>query len=97
MFDLLQYGVAAAFRRLNQAAEIGEKDVLTLCRAHGIRVIPVFQADLPDTRMQNMVVLSEIHRHRLIPGIDLIHYRNAMTDLMPAAILRKTGNCSTIA
>lgn len=75
--------------RLNEAAEIGEKDVQTLCREHGIRVMPVFQADLPDIRMQNMVVLSEIHRHRLIPGIDLKHYRNAMTDLMPAAILKK--------
>ena len=39
--------------------------------------------------MQNMVVLSEIHRHRLIPGIDLKHYQNAMTDLMPADILEK--------
>jgi len=75
--------------RLNETAEIGEKDIEVLCRAHGIRVMPVFQADLPDIRMQNMVVLSEIHRHRLIPGIDLEHYQNAMADLMPAATLEK--------
>ncbi|MEE4112079.1 MAG: hypothetical protein V2I40_04645, partial [Desulfobacteraceae bacterium] len=47
----------------------------------------VFQADLPDIRMQNMAVLSEIHRHRLIPGIDLVHYQTAMSDLMSGSML----------
>jgi hypothetical protein len=36
-----------------------------------------------------MVVLSEIHRHRLIPGIDLKHYRSAMADLMAGAMLER--------
>jgi indolepyruvate ferredoxin oxidoreductase, beta subunit len=75
--------------RLNEAAETGENDIQSLCRARGIRVIPVFHADLTDIRMQNMVVLSEIHRHRLIPGIDLKHYRDAMADLMPATMLER--------
>ena len=37
--------------------------------------------------MQNMAVLAEIHRHRLIPGIDLKHYLSAMSDLMAGAML----------
>jgi hypothetical protein len=34
-----------------------------------------------------MAVLAEIHRHRLIPGIDLSHYLAAMADLMSGAML----------
>jgi len=75
--------------RLNETAEVVESDIQDLCRARGIRVISVFHDDLPDIRMQNMVVLSEIHRHRLIPGIDLKHYRSAMADLMAGAMLER--------
>ena len=75
--------------RLNEAAEVTENDILDLCRARGIQVISVFQADLPDIRMQNMAVLAKIHHHRLIPGIDLNHYRSAMADLMSGAMLEK--------
>ena len=73
--------------RLNETAEVAEDDIQALCSAHGINVISVFHADLPDIRMQNMAVLAEIHRHRLIPGIDLEHYLAAMADLMSGALL----------
>lgn len=73
--------------RLNQTAEIEESDIQDLCRARGIQVISVFHSDLPDIRMQNMAVLSEIHRHRLIPDIDLEHYQTAMADLMSGTML----------
>ena len=75
--------------RLSETAEITDRDIQALCRVRGIRVISVFHADLPDIRMQNMVVLSEIHRHGLIPGIDLKHYRSAMADLMSGTVLEK--------
>ncbi len=73
--------------RLNQTAEIKMSDIEGLCRARGIQAISVFHPDLPDIRMQNMAVLSEIHRHRLIPGIDLVHYQTAMSDLMSGSML----------
>ena len=73
--------------RLNQRAAVTESDIQDLCRTRGIQVISVFHADLPDIRMQNMAVLSEIHRHRLIPGIDLEHYQTAMADLMSGSML----------
>lgn len=75
--------------RLNEAAEIGENGIQELCRPRGIQVISVFQADLPDIRMQNMAVLAEIHRQRLIPSIELNHYQAAMADLMAGAMLEK--------
>jgi indolepyruvate ferredoxin oxidoreductase beta subunit len=73
--------------RLNEAAEVTEKDIQDLCHTRGIGVTSVFQADLPDIRMQNMAVLAKIHHHRLIPGIDIDHYQNAMADLMAGSLL----------
>ncbi|MFH1985567.1 MAG: 2-oxoacid:acceptor oxidoreductase family protein [Pseudomonadota bacterium] len=73
--------------RLNETAEVTESDIRDLCRARGIRVISVFHEELPDVRMQNMAVLSEIHRHGLIPGIELKHYQLAMADLMAGTML----------
>lgn len=75
--------------RLNETAEVSERGVQDLCRARGIQVVSVFHEDLPDIRMQNMAVLAEIHRHRMIPGIDLKHYRTAMADLMSGAMLKE--------
>ena len=75
--------------RLNETAEVAESDVQDLCRARGIQVISVFHEDLPDIRMQNMAVLAEIHRHRMIPGIDLKHYQSAMADLMSGSMLKE--------
>ena len=75
--------------RLNETAEVAESDVQDLCRARGIQVISVFHEDLPDIRMQNMAVLAEIHRHRMIPRIDLKHYQSAMADLMSGSMLKE--------
>ncbi|MFO7713483.1 2-oxoacid:acceptor oxidoreductase family protein [Desulfosarcina sp.] len=74
--------------RLNEAAEVTETDIRSLCRPRGIQVWSVFQADLPDIRMQNVALLARVHGHRLIPGIDLSHYRAAMADLMSGSRLQ---------
>jgi indolepyruvate ferredoxin oxidoreductase, beta subunit len=75
--------------RLNETAEVVESDILDFCRARGIQVMPVFHAGLKDVRMQNMAVLSEIHRHQLIPGINLEHIQAAMADLMSGTMLEE--------
>ena len=75
--------------RLNQAEEVTENDIRDLCRGRNIQFISVFQTDLPDIRMQNIAVLSEIHRHGLIPGIGRKHYQAAMADLMSGAMLEE--------
>jgi indolepyruvate ferredoxin oxidoreductase, beta subunit len=75
--------------RLNEREEVSEKDVDSLCQARGIEVISVFRHDLADIRMQNMVVLGEICRRRLIPGIERKHYENAMADLMAGSMLKE--------
>lgn len=75
--------------RLNQAAEVTENDIQDICRERGIQVVSVFHEGLPDIRMQNTAVLSEIHGRRLIPGIDRKHYQAAMADLMSGAMLKE--------
>lgn len=75
--------------RLNESAPVSQKDLQQYCQPRGITVLSVFQADLPDIRMQNMVMLAEICRRRLIPGISLEHYRSAMADLMTDTMLEE--------
>jgi len=75
--------------RLNEREEVSHKDIDSLCRARGIEVISVFQEHLVDIRMQNMVVLGEICRRGLIPGLRKEHYEKAMGDLMAGSMLEK--------
>ncbi len=75
--------------RLNQKQEVSEQDVSSLCLSRGIEAITVFRDDLSDIRMQNMVVLGEICRRELIPGIQREHYEKAMIDLMTGSMLEK--------
>jgi hypothetical protein len=51
-------------------------------------LIEVSEPRLPDARMQNIALLSGIYRERLIPGIDLESYHQAMEDLMAGAMLQ---------
>jgi len=73
--------------RLGDATTVTSGNIEALCRDRSIRVIPVFQPDLPDIRMQNMAVLSTIAGNGLIPGVELAHYRLAMDDLMAGTML----------
>jgi hypothetical protein len=59
-----------------------------ICRKRNIKVLDVFQPGLKDARMQNMVVLANIEKNKLIPGIKKEHYYEAMEDLMQGTILK---------
>ncbi len=75
--------------RLNECREVSGDAIRRLCDERRIQVASVFQPDLPDIRMQNMVVLGVICRAAMIPGIHAEHYRRAMTDLMPEKMLER--------
>ena len=78
--------------RLNNAEEVSEEIITRQCRDRGIKEIKVFKADLDDARMQNIVVLSSIDKHKLIPGLETGHFRLAMADLMAGPMLEKNLN-----
>jgi len=73
--------------RLNRAAEVSEESISEECQKRNIKVFKIFKADLKDARMQNIVVLANIDRLHLIPGIRTEHYRQAMEDLLSGPVL----------
>jgi len=71
--------------RLGAEKEITTETVIdkVLCKKN----IRVFRQNLPDTRMQNIAVLSQIVKNDLIKGMDLETCKKAMADLMSEKLL----------
>jgi indolepyruvate ferredoxin oxidoreductase beta subunit len=74
--------------RIDSADPVTKEMIRHTCRKRNIREISVFKADLKDARMQNMVVLANIDRYNLIPGIKIDHYKEAIKDLMQGTMLK---------
>ncbi len=73
--------------RIDAAAPVTKEMIRRTCRKRNLREISVFKANLKDARMQNMIVLANIDRYKLIPNINKEHYYAAMKDLMQGAML----------
>lgn len=73
--------------RLGEAAEISSADIEAHCLQSGIRLKAVFAPDLTDVRMQNTIVVAQIAKEALIPGVSRRHYLQAMEDLMAGGML----------
>jgi len=59
------------------------------CLLRGIKEVRVGPAVLRDNRMQNMVLLAAIASNKLIPGVEVNHYEQALEDLLRAESLEK--------
>ena len=73
--------------RLGQVESLSETVLQQEIKRRAIRAVRVFDPDLSDARMQNIVVLAAIDRGKLIPGVTTAHYRGAMADLMAGTML----------
>ncbi len=73
--------------RLNLAEPVNGALISKECQKRNIREISVFKADLKDARMQNIVLLANIDKYSLIPGIKKEHYIQAMDDLLQGRLL----------
>jgi indolepyruvate ferredoxin oxidoreductase beta subunit len=73
--------------RMGTDPEINASDIDRVCSQRGITVYSVSSTNLPDPRMQNIVVLAHIHRYGLIPGLQHQHFLRAMEDLLTDAML----------
>jgi indolepyruvate ferredoxin oxidoreductase beta subunit len=73
--------------RLNLAEPVSEAMISKQCRKRNIREISLFKADLKDSRMQNIVLLANIEKYGLIPGVKKEHYLQAMDDLLQGRLL----------
>jgi indolepyruvate ferredoxin oxidoreductase beta subunit len=73
--------------RLNLAEPVSGTLISKQCQKRNIREISVFKADLKDARMQNIVLLANIDKYSLIPGVKKEHYLQAMEDLLQGRLL----------
>ena len=73
--------------RLNLAEPVGGALISKECQKRNIREISVFKADLKDARMKNIVLLANIDKYSLIPGVKKEHYIQAMDDLLQGRLL----------
>jgi len=73
--------------RLNLAEPVSGALISKQCQKRNIREISVFKADLKDARMQNIVLLANIDKYSLIPGVKKEHYLQAMDDLLQGRLL----------
>jgi indolepyruvate ferredoxin oxidoreductase beta subunit len=74
--------------RINAADPVTKEMIHRICLKRNIRDLTVFKAGLKDVRMQNMIVLANIEKNKLIPGIKKAHYYEAMEDLMQGTLLK---------
>jgi len=70
------------FVRLGDDKETSHKDIEKEAKRRNIKVYKVFDKELKEARMQNIVILKNISENNLIPGIEKEHYIKAMEDLM---------------
>jgi indolepyruvate ferredoxin oxidoreductase beta subunit len=74
--------------RLNQSGETPEALITESARKRGINEIKVMTTDLPDPRMQNIALLAAVVGHELVPGVNVDHYRQAISDLLTGPLLK---------
>jgi len=75
--------------RLGEAEAVTDDMIRQEAGKRKIRVFKLFLEGLSDARMQNMVVLAEMARQRLIPGVHSDHFRQSLNDLMAGDMLDK--------
>lgn len=73
--------------RLGRAAEVSAVEVEAAAAARGVRQHRVSVPDLQDSRQQNVAILAEAARKRLVPGLETRHYEQALADLLEGQML----------
>ncbi|SMD10986.1 indolepyruvate ferredoxin oxidoreductase beta subunit [Desulfocicer vacuolatum DSM 3385] len=75
--------------RLGQADSVAETQIKTVCEEMDARAFCVDAETIDDPRMQNMALIGTIAANKLIPGVDMNHYRQALKDLLAGPVLDK--------
>jgi len=75
--------------RLMKEKQITDSDIFKEAEKRNIKVHKIFDNDLKNPRMQNIVLLSNIVKYKLIPGLDGTHCIRAIKDLMNGDILEQ--------
>jgi len=73
--------------RLRRAAQVRNEDIEAEAARKKAKVLRVFKEDLADSRMQNVIVMAELSKAKLIPGVEKEHYIAALSDLLSGRAL----------
>jgi len=68
--------------RLRNTKEVQAKDIIKAAQKKEAELIEVYKDDLKEIRMQNIVVLGEIAKRKIVPQIRRRDYLKAIDDLM---------------
>ena len=74
--------------RLGEHRDVESDDLESYGRTKDLQVVRVFRDDLPDIRMQNMVLLAAALQQKLLPYLKKEHVKAALDDLLPKKILQ---------
>ena len=75
--------------RLGQADPVTEKEIKTLCEHMDVRGFLVDSGAIEDPRIQNMALIGTIAANKLIPGVEMHHYCQALEALLTGVVLEK--------
>lgn len=75
--------------RMGKAQAQTEEELMQRARERTISLHRVFDEELEDTRMQNVVIVGYLSKHALIPNVQREHYEAALHDLMDGHSLMK--------
>jgi indolepyruvate ferredoxin oxidoreductase beta subunit len=75
--------------RLNKDKPLDAAVIGKECQAREVRTVRVFQSGLEDPRMQNVAVLAELCRQKLVSGVKAGHVEAALNDLLAGPVLEK--------
>lgn len=75
--------------RLGKDKEVSEGYLEEFCKRADMQLITVTNDELPDPRMQNIVVLAHINKEKLLPGVEGKHMEKALDDLLSGSLLER--------
>lgn len=75
--------------RLGEATATTTETIARQAAARGITVHRIFDAALPDVRMQNVTLMAAVVREKLFPGVALAHVEQALDDLLRGELLNQ--------
>ena len=94
--NMLKIGGSAAYYdaswqtlpvRLGDEAEISLAIMEETAAERSVRLLRVSEENLPDVRMQNIILLSKALKNGFLPGLTTRHVENSLEDLFSGAVL----------
>ena len=78
--------------RLGDGKDVSNNLIKEKSKEREMTSIKVYKDDLEDARMQNVVILAEIAKRKIIKKLEIEDYKRALNDLLSGEVLKKNIN-----